>query len=369
MKGMRAFVVVLIVLAVLLTTSGTVAADGGRSTIIGEEYTLRAGEHSSDDLVVLGGRVHLQPGSVAEQNVLVIGGEATLEGLVQGDVVALGGTVDLRSSAVLEGDLVVLGQLRRDPGAQVHGSVVEGLSGLEAYRRFPRLLNGRAALPVPPDPGAQARVPDGRALAQLLRTIVSIVLLMTLGALVVSIWPHNVLRAAATMQLHGFLCLTVGLLTPVVFTVLAPILVITCIGIPLLAVLLVALVVAGLLGWIAAGRIVGAKLFQMIGRSRGTLVAETILGVLIIGLVATVPCLGWLAMTLVVCWGLGAVLLTRLGTQAYPSLPPSGPAQATPASRTPMSTSSVSPAGVPQRRGDTRPLNPLRAPGDDHSDT
>jgi len=49
-----------------------------------------------------------------------------------------------------------------------------------------------------------------------------------------------------------------------------------------------------------------------------------VLTLVINGLNALVPCVGWLPALIVCSIGLGAVLLTRLGTQAYPPVDPLG---------------------------------------------
>ena len=46
-----------------------------------------------------------------------------------------------------------------------------------------------------------------------------------------------------------------------------------------------------------------------------------LVGVLLISLLTTVPCLGWLLAGVVGSLGLGAVVLTRFGTMAYPPAP------------------------------------------------
>jgi hypothetical protein len=83
------------------------------------------------------------------------------------------------------------------------------------------------------------------------------------------------------------------------------------------------LVAAWLLGWVALGYEVGSRIAEAvnmvwapaISAGVGTFILIFVLG----GFSKLIPCIGWLPQTLVGLWGLGAVLLTRFGTQDYPT--------------------------------------------------
>ena len=101
-----------------------------------------------------------------------------------------------------------------------------------------------------------------------------------------------------------------------------------------------------------AGQMVGARVARAANLRLTSTLAETLLGVALISLVAMLPCLGVLAALLVAAWGLGAVVLTRLGTRAYlpTPLPPRPEGDTAEASR-----------------GGTHPLEAL--PGDESGGT
>jgi hypothetical protein len=87
-------------------------------------------------------------------------------------------------------------------------------------------------------------------------------------------------------------------------------------------------------------------------------VGQALLGVLLISLLAQIPCLGPLAAFLVASAGIGAVVLTRFGAMTHPA--PGTPAEAG-ASPAPVAPGS---GPAPKPRGGTRPLDPFAAPDD-----
>jgi hypothetical protein len=93
----------------------------------------------------------------------------------------------------------------------------------------------------------------------------------------------------------------------------------------------VALLVAGVFGWIAVGLLVGQELLEAF-RVRGiTSMIAVVVGILLISLLGAIPCIGIIAAIIVGCLGLGAVVLTRFGTQTYPlPTPPVPPAPPVP---------------------------------------
>ena len=66
----------------------------------------------------------LAEGETANEPVVVIGGSARIDGRVDDDVVVVGGGLHLGPKAIVEGNAVsVLGEITLDPGAAVHGSI------------------------------------------------------------------------------------------------------------------------------------------------------------------------------------------------------------------------------------------------------
>ena len=112
-----------------------------------------------------------------------------------------------------------------------------------------------------------------------------------------------------------------GLLTIIVAPIALVLLTITIILIPVVAIVVVALVVAAVFGWIAIGYEIGQRFTIAIHQnwhpafSAGlgvfalTLVANALTGIPVLN------CVGWLVPFLLGLAGLGAVIMTRFGTQ------------------------------------------------------
>jgi len=114
---------------------------------------------------------------------------------------------------------------------------------------------------------------------------------------------------------------SIGLLTLLVVIVLGVILAITIILIPvtLIGILILAFAIA--FGWIALGLEVGQRTAMVLHQDWPFPLSAAV-GTFILNFVAYgigfIPCIGWLVPFLINLIGLGAVLLSRFGTQAYP---------------------------------------------------
>ena len=299
-------------LALLLAVSATpVFADGdGGRIIFGESFTLESGEVMGGDLVVLGGSVVLERGSRVEGNVVVMGGSTEVAGKVEGDVVTFGGNVVLRSTAVVDGDLVTIGgNVQRDPGAVVRGNEVGGLEfeGFPRFWTFPTRLNFD-------------RSGDRwfSSIFNIFGNIVVALALAAIGLLVVLFLPKQTEVVGQAILAAPLPSAGVGLLTGVVAVVLIVLLAITICLSPVAFLLGVAMLVAGIFGWIAIGLLVGRRLLEAFNVRGITSLMAVAAGTLLISVLRAIPCLGAIFGFVVGCAGLGAVVLTRFGRQAYP---------------------------------------------------
>lgn len=81
-------------------------------------------EELAEEAVAIGGSVRVD-GEVS-RDVVAIGGPVRVNGRVGGDVVSVGGSVHLGPNAVVEGDVSsTAGTIERAPGSQIHGSTSE----------------------------------------------------------------------------------------------------------------------------------------------------------------------------------------------------------------------------------------------------
>jgi len=79
----------------------------------------------SGDIMRIGSDVRVELDQVVSGDLLVLGGDITVDGHVTGDVVAMGGDVHLGSSGRVDGDVACIGgELTEEPGAAVGGQRV-----------------------------------------------------------------------------------------------------------------------------------------------------------------------------------------------------------------------------------------------------
>jgi len=305
------FGAVLVAAFIILAVAGLPAAmaqgsDGDR-VVLGENYTLRTGEVLDGNLAVLGGTAHIETDAMVRGDVTVAGGVLTVDGRIAGNVSLMGGSVYLGDTAVVEGDLASFaGSVDQAPGAEVRGDVFSGL-------RTPSRIDPAPVIPDIPGSETTPRNWLSRFLAWQLGTIGSILLMGLLGIVLVLVAPRAVGRVASATAIQPALTFAIGFLTLVVGALAGAILLIAC-GLGLLVWL--ALIAAGILGWIGVALWLGQRILGSLRLHTASATGEVLAGVVAITLLARLPwCFGWLAWLIFVSWGLGAVVMTRFGTQ------------------------------------------------------
>ena len=294
----------------LLTATPAALASPGLpdEIVVGDDYTLAAGDTLNGNLTVYGGSAILEDGSRVTGDVVVVGGELEASGEIGGDAVIIGGEAHLNESAVVDGDLVTAGShVERDPGAVVKGHDVSTLGPERPFGDF--ILHA----------------PFGRwldaasiGLGTLLRSLGWAVTMGVLALLVLVFWPDQTARVGQAVLAAPVAAGGMGLLTFIagglVFSVLILALCLGLFG-------WLALVAAALFGWIALGSLAGLRLAPALRMANLHPAASGALGTfaltLVVEFLRVVPCLGWLLAVALASLGLGAVVLTRFGTRAY----------------------------------------------------
>jgi hypothetical protein len=344
----------LLVLLIVLVPVGNAYAAPSQDRVIG------AGETVEEDVVIFGGTLLLEEGATVNGDVAIFGGVATLAGHVDGDVAIFGGTTDF--SGTVDGDLVILGgNLEASTKANVDGDCVligGSLSGdgqdainCSTVGDFPGFaipaivdqpsIPSPPSVPSPPSPPHVERLPRFSFFSGLFGTIAEVAgrsLILGLLALVIAaVAPNQLNQVRSTMTRKPAASSAVGVLTAiavpslaVLLLILSAVLTIVCIGLlgfPIVFVLLIALAVGVVLGWVAVGTWLGERLAGWFKLSNQSLMVTAALGTVILtviaGLLGALPFLlgGWLwtlGAILIASAGLGAVALTRFGTRPYP---------------------------------------------------
>jgi hypothetical protein len=306
--------------------------------VFGQSFTLKNGQTMNGDLMVFGGSATIEKGATVNGNVVVFGGSLTINGVVNRDTVIFGGTASMGTTAHILGNLSTLGStLDRAEGSLVDGQVNNGNV---------HFGNGQS-ITIPPaassyNPFASfmhfAVNPFLGWVANVLGQSITLALLAMLLMLFLAQRADRVAHAIIAQPLTaGGLGLLTVVAVPVILLALAvlSILIITLIiTVPLMVIVALALGMALLFGWIAVGYEVGQRFTKAIhqewhpafsaglGTFALTLVAASLTNI------PVVSCIGWLLPFLLSMAALGAVLLTRFGTQTV--LAPSNPAAVLP---------------------------------------
>lgn len=313
---------------------------GGAQLVFGDNLILEEGQTLNRDVIVFGGNVTVPASSKITGDMVVFGGNANIDGTVAGDIGMIGGNISLGETAVVDGDIGLVGG--RPNVAE--GAVVKGR--IENINRFDYnydqsehdLIPGIPPIPpTPPIPSFSDSFDGsglfhwiGRLISDALWNISLLIILSLITWLVAAFMPEQMLGVRRTVTAAAPMSFGFGLLTAVIVGLSFLLIFTIC----LLFVPFIALFVAGiatLFGWIVIGQIIGERLLVASGRSQPGFIFSSLIGVVILTVVANmpvvgqVPCLGFLLNLIgfmigliVALTGLGAVLLTRFGTRPYP---------------------------------------------------
>ncbi len=313
MKRIFNFIFVIVLLATF-ALPGPAYAKGFQDDkiVAGGTFILTNGDTLDGNLLIFGGSATLEKGSQVNGDVVLLGGTLNIDGQITGNVVGFGGVVNLGQLAVVEGDLTTLAAtLNRDKGSRVEGQVVNGFQ-TPFHFEFPGVT-------VPSAQNVRLSVmPIWSVMWFFFRTF----LWAALAVLVVMFLPAATHRTADAIVSQPVLVGGIGLITTVIAPLLLIGIAITIILIPISLVGALAMVVAWFFGRIVIGFEVGRRMAEMLKQDWPVAVAAGI-GTFILALVVdganeVIPCVGWLFPVMVGMLGLGAVILTRFGTQTYP---------------------------------------------------
>ncbi len=260
--------------------------------------------------VRIGADVEIAPDERVSDAVVAVLGSVRVLGRVDGEVVAVGGDVHFGPTAVVHGDVTAVGgRVTMDEGARLFGSANEVTIDLAA---------AWSRLPVLAVPGARLQVDEARVAAWSLGAALWRIALVAVLALAAALVARTRVRLVRSAIGDGpFQAMVVGLGAHIVFVpvllLAAGALLVSLIGIPLLAVLpLVALAAAlyGVVGLAAVCDGLGGRLLRTIGLDGDRPIANVCLGAgLVFGLTLVARLAWWMGW---VSWP-GALVLGALG--------------------------------------------------------
>jgi hypothetical protein len=245
------------------------------------------------DIVKFGEDVEVGRGMEVDSAV-AIGGSVTVSGKVKGDAVAIGGSLYLKDWSEVGGNAVSIGgKVDKSPRATVRGDVtVVG---------FPF--------------ASPAVEKEGAILGLTIFSIISFIAFLVLVIILVAIFPNQLGKVSSAVEENLLKTFLYGLLVVILFVPVIILLAISIAGIILIPVWAILVCVAGLFGYIAAAHFIGRKILKAFKLSVKTMMVETLVGIIILGVVGIVPFVGFIIKTVISCMGLGGVVLTKFGME------------------------------------------------------
>jgi hypothetical protein len=315
----------------------------------------------ADEKVVLGNALHVKADE-SVQDVVVMGGALTVDGIVHGDAVVIGGPGTVNGEVT--GDFVVVGgPARLGPDAHIHGDVSS--VGGPLIRSETAVVGGQVSETQLPLGGkwwsgwardwahqntrAIRVMSPFRRIARVFYTVTRYLLIVLLAMLLLLVARRPMERTAARVTREPWKAGVVGLLAEVLLlpiTLLVVVLLaISIIGIPLLILIpfaLLALAVGAFFGYCATAWALGRWLRERLGWNIRDAYLQLLIGfaglavLTVTGRLLHVGPLTPLAILLVIvgavlnylAWtaGFGAVLMSRFGTVGPDTFPPDGSA-------------------------------------------
>jgi hypothetical protein len=245
----------------------------------------------ANDRVRIGGDVVVEKGMTVKDAVAV-GGNVTVNGVVKKSAVAVGGSIFLGPDAVVRKDVVCIGGfIDKQEGARIDGDIVEmGIPGLKAIL-----------------PYFYEETPAGWLVVF---EIITFAGLLALALLIVALIPGPVGLISDNVRQNHLKAIFCGILGLLVIVPLAIFLMITIIGIPLVALEVLLVGGAMLVGYIAMAQFVGDRLAATIKRPGLNILWATVLGLTLLWVIGWVPFLGPAVKSAAALLGFGAVLVT-----------------------------------------------------------
>jgi len=256
------------------------------------------------------GKKILVPARTTVQRVVGIGNHVTVRGTVIDDAVTINGNLVLKNGSYVGGNAIVVGgDLLKAPGAVVKGNISEiSIPRIEIMT------------------GLMSR--GGLLRSTLLLVVLKLIGFLVLTILIAGLLTTQVEKLSASVDKHICKTFFVGLAAVFLAVPIAIFLALSVVGVAFIPLWVLLVGIAAIYGYVGAAHYIGqrvVKAFQTNGKNgkngngkqgkiRMTII-EAVVGVLLLCLVATLPVISLIINFVVVCWGLGAVILTKAGTQ------------------------------------------------------
>jgi hypothetical protein len=231
------------------------------------------------------------------KNIVCIGGQVTVNGLVEQNVLAIAGSVVLTNKAVVRGNVVVVGGVvAKGSGSQIFGDITE-INSSSLSDAITSAMRGEL---------------DGWSLILNIISLCFFAIILIIALIMTLLIPRSLAIIANAIQTNKIKSLLWGFLTTLMIVPFFMLLAISIIGIFLIPLAFTALLLAAIVGFIAFSSLLGnfiiTKIFPEYKKS---LVKETLVGLSFLWILGWIPFyIGMLIKVLAITFGLGGVWLT-----------------------------------------------------------
>lgn len=321
----KILVFALFIVAILIPQTTQASGFMDDKVVFGGNYTLEEGETLNGELVVFGGNATLERETTVNGDVVVFGGSANVDGTINGDLVAMGGYLEIEDHAQINGQLTAFGSsIERSEEAEINGNIVT-TEDIPFEFNFPNGVTMPSQLPHMLHYAHVPLISGGWFLFKIL-------IWTGIAILAILFFQEQAETISETALEQPLMSAALGLLIVILIPVALLTLIITILLSPLVLIAIPVLYAAWMLGWAALSLEVGKRLMKTTNQTWPPALyaglGMAILALIFNGFQAVVPCLGGLPKFFVGMWMLGAVALTKFGTQKYV---PSGTVPASPA--------------------------------------
>ena len=276
---MKIKTVLFLVLGLLLCSVTAVRAESANIVKIGSDVTIEEGQKV--------------------RNVLVIGGQVTIDGVVENHVVVVSGSIVLTNSAIVGGNVIDIGGIVvRGRGSEIHGNLTE-INSDDISAAISNALSDEW---------------EGWSWIFAIVSISIFIGVLILTMLIVHFIPKPISVISTVIKDMPIKVIFWGILGMILVVPLAVLLAVSVVGIVLIPLELTIVLCAVILGFIAVSQLVGRKLFAILKRHDQSMIRETIWGMMILWIIGWIPYVGWMLKVFAVVLGFGGVLMTRFGT-------------------------------------------------------
>lgn len=228
------------------------------------------------------------------KDVIVIDGDLTVSGRVEGNIVVVGGTMTLKSGSYVKGGVVVIGEILKDPAAEVLGKITQ------VY--MPHFI-----------PSVIDFFKGGWMAFWAAISLLALLGFLGLSVLMVALIPEHMGAITLSLERSFPAMFLWGALWMMLIVPIAVLLAISIVGIVLIPLEMLLAALAMLIGYIASAIFVGNKIFTMAKRPAIPFLSA-ILGIVVLFLIGFIPVAGAIMKSVFLIAGFGAVVTSRLGT-------------------------------------------------------